>query len=790
MEGVTLYTVVLPSAPPKTPNKTSLPMSSSGERPVRSPSPPESPKRLRRIRGSVSGASTSSSVDEDLSVGCGGAGAGAAAAGTAQNVSPPRNGSGSGSGYGPGSQLHHPRHLKSSPKSAYLREGGGGSQGHITDGNQRNYGDQTLPAITYAKRVIDFDGVRLQQSPVSFDEGVPVSDPSTKSTSTQFPNSSAMPFANRKIGFGGDRYEPPSPPSSRDSVAITDTDDDDDDEEDKEHGGALLEAASAYSLAINGQQHGKGKDRVVAKSGKRVTPWVSRASSFCSERPDSVIEDDEDDEEEEDEEEEGMTTASTTPNPLKQRKLLASPMLDYGNSGNGSESGRRNLLDVGQRYKYANGNFGHDSRNGGGASLPVCDPVPAPTDSPAQIIRRMSEETADIFVDAVSTPPPATPAPASPETTFNGNHSIINSLDMPKIQTPPSLLSTPQKSGESRGTNGARQFSNASNTTDESHESNTTDETSTTNSTTPRNQHDQQMQQTPNTHPHTKPRLTPSDMAATRIVQVTQPTIPASILPTHPSTMSNDPQLNPSIPTISEPTSTVPPLPALNLIPATPLALSTKEEAGKQLGFARPSSRRSTGSGSGGFTAVDEEYITTGGDNPHPPSSSSIPPTAIPPTTTKTATTTAKVEVDGDGDTNKPKRPKLSEIPQRVRESKLHPWWMPKAKAKLQEEEEDNNNNNNTSSSGTDDVTAAVTTPEELGRRATVTGGVGTEDNRKKKGKRINVKGTRFVIEFVGWKRFRDVFWKKKGGKDKDKEKEKEKEQGGGRRGLKTRMTV
>jgi hypothetical protein len=698
-------------------------------------------------------------------VGAGGVGA------PVKNVSPPRN----GAGYGPGTQLHHPRHLKSSPKSAYLREGGG-THGQTTEGNQRNHGDQGLHTMTYAKRVIDFDGVRLQQSPVSFDEGVPVSDPSTRSLSTQSTQAPlTVPFSSRKIGFGGDRYEPPSPPSSRDSVAITDSSDDSDDEEDKEHGGALLEAASAYSLAINGQQHGKGKDRVVAKSGKRVTPWVSRASSFCSERPESPIEDDEEDEEEE-EEEEGMTTASTTPNPLKQRKLLASPMLEYGNSGNGSGSGR-NLLDVGQRYKYANGNFGHDSHNGshGGASLPVCDPVPAPTDSPIQIIRRMSEETADIFVDAVSTPPPATPAPASPETTFNGNHSIINSLDIPKIQTPPSLLSTPQKlgqrseGGEARGANGARQFSNASNTTNESHESNTTDTTSTTTSTTsttsPQNQQNQQIQQcqnpqqtqqTPHTQPHTKPRLTPSDIAATRIVQVTQPTIPPPTI--HQSSIPGEPR-DPSIPTISEPTPGGPLLPALNLIPATPLALSSKEEVGKQLGFGRPVSRRSTGSGGGGFAAVDEESVGDGGTQ--------VPPAG--------QTQAAKVEVDGE--TEKPRRPRLSEIPQRVRESKLHPWWMPKRA--------------DAPTVSPAPVSQEGVSREELKRRAT-TGGIGVKeknDGRKEKGKvkRINVKGTRFVIEFVGWKRLGEIFRRKKKGKKMQGETVGAGDQ---RPGMRTRMTA
>lgn len=736
MEGVTLYTVVLPSAPPKTPDKTPLPITTSGERPIRSPSPPESPKRLRRIRGSVSGASTSSSPDEDGAVGVGGVGP------PVKNVSPPRN----GNGYGPGTQLHHPRHLKSSPKSAYLREGGGT--------HAQTTGNEGLSAITYAKRVIDFDGVRLQQSPVSFDEGVPVSDPSAGSLSTHTTqNPLTVPFSSRKIGFGGDRYEPPSPPSSRDSVAITDSSDDSDDEEDKEHGGALLEAASACSLAINGQQHGKGKDRVVAKSGKRVTPWVSRASSFCSERPESPVEDDE--EEDEEEEEEGMTTASTTPNPSKQRKLLASPMLEYGNSG----SGRNNLLDVGQRYKYSNGNFGHDSHNGGhgGASLPVCDPVPAPTDSPIQIIRRMSEETADIFVDAVSTPPPATPAPASPETTFNGNHSIINSLDMPKIQTPPSLLSTPQKLGqgsearEARGANGARQFSNASNTTNESHESNTTDTTPTTSSTP---QQSQQSQQTPHIHPHTKPRLTPSDIAATRIVQVTQPTIPPSI---------------PAIPTISEPTPTPggPILPALNLIPATPLALSSKEEVGKQLGFGRPVSRRSTGSGGsgggGGFSVVDEEAVADG-----------TPPVAQ-----------TKVEVDGE--TEKPRRPRLSEIPQRVRESKLHPWWMPKRDPRDSGRVTDASSPSGAPVSRALGSQEANGTREELQRRAT-TGGIGLAAEKKERGKkvkRINVKGTRFVIEFVGWKRLAEIFRRKKKGKKMEGEMV-----GDQRPGVRTRMTA
>ncbi|KAI5844834.1 hypothetical protein BZA05DRAFT_151431 [Tricharina praecox] len=166
--------------------------------------------------------------------------------------------------------------------------------------------------------------------------------------------------------------------------------------------------------------------------------------------------------------------------------------------------------------------------------------------------------------------------------------------------------------------------------------------------------------------------------------------------------------------------------PSLALIPATPLALSSSAEKEKQLGHpgslgSRPISRRNTG-------------IPTAGRAESIPENEALDSTT---TTTAAAATT---------ETSAPTRPSIAGIPEKVRESKLHPWWRPKNGASPTSSVEDLALPENSRFS--EDL--APTARPQIARAST--------GNRNAK----RIKGTKFVIEFVGWKRIGDAVLGKK----------------------------
>jgi len=552
MEGVTLYTAMIASEPGIPPLRRVVPEPKTPERDdsdIEDLSPGRSdysPKRLRRIRGSVSGASSTSipvvaSDDETVIV-------------NVSHLKPRRN----------SAHLHHPKQLKSSPKSAYFEDAAGVETGRRSSG------------------VMEFEsaGVPIPQSPISFDEGVPVG-------------------RAKVVGFEPINIRrPDSPPAS----TVVSSDD-----EDSEHGGALLDGASSYSnnnATANSNAKSadvKGKARVLAKSGKKVTPWATRASSFTSERPESLI----------------STEGSESPKPVVQ--AIANLPVEVVDGS--SEPAVRVV-----------------------ASLPV--DVEVGNKPAVQAIASLPVETEEdsgdeIFEDAIEEPLKETPIAVE---TSSGS-SLVDSMQEIRDRT------------------------------------------------------------AQNSKPHDPPasdKIKPTDENGTegkRVILIYEPPNSAAASPTDVS--------NPAPNTL---------LPALKLIPATPLALSSTAEKEKQLGHPTTLSRRATS----GATS----------------SSNSIPEDAV-----------AEVEPNGDF-TSKPKRPSVSDVPSKVRESKLHPWWMPK---RVSLARDDGGDLEHVLSAPSERSTRYF---DDLKSRRASTG-----DKEEKKNGRVTkrIKGTKFVVEFVGWRRIGEV---------------------------------
>ncbi|KAF8242753.1 hypothetical protein K440DRAFT_615922 [Wilcoxina mikolae CBS 423.85] len=523
-----------------------------------------SPKRgLRRIRGSISGASNTSipvASDEECVI---------------VNVSSFKSRRNS-------SHLHHPKQLKNSPKSAYFEDAG-------VETGRRSCG------------VMEFEsaGVPIPQSPLSFDEGVPVG-------------------RTRVVGFEPvDARRPDSPPAS----TVVSSDD-----EDSEHGGALLDAASSYSNNTNANTNTnakntdtKGKARVLAKSGKKVTPWATRASSFTSERPESLI----------------PTEESESPEPVV-RAAASLPVKVEENSGEPEVQVAASLpADVQADSELV-------------VQAVTSLPVTAEVDSELAVravksfpVEAEEDSGDEVFEDAIEEHLEETPIAVD---TSSGS-SLVDSMQEIRARTARNSKS-----------------------------------------------HD----------PPTSDKIKPTDEKSAeekRVILIYEPPNSAA---TSPTDVSN--------------TSPNPILPALKLIPATPLALSSSAEKEKQLGHPTALSRKATTSSR---------------------SSPSIPEDAV-----------AEVEPDCDFTSN-PKRPTLADVPKKIRESKLHPWWMPK---RVTLARDDGGDLEHVLSAPSERSTRFF---DDLKSRRASTG-----DKEEKKNGRVTkrIKGTKFVVEFVGWRRIGEVF--------------------------------
>ncbi|TGZ80626.1 hypothetical protein EX30DRAFT_46103 [Ascodesmis nigricans] len=167
-----------------------------------------------------------------------------------------------------------------------------------------------------------------------------------------------------------------------------------------------------------------------------------------------------------------------------------------------------------------------------------------------------------------------------------------------------------------------------------------------------------------------------------------------------------------------------PTLPAVNLIPATPLALTTSAEQEKQLGIPGTITRRTTGI----------SIINT----PCPIPEDQVPPGLV------------TLEGADGGDTARAgERPSIADVDAEIRESKLHPWWQPKAWRGYDHDDYDNEER------------------RELG----ILDEEGVERNggtrRRKRGikpgrKQVQIRGTKLVVEYMTWKAIGEMFKLKK----------------------------
>lgn len=173
-----------------------------------------------------------------------------------------------------------------------------------------------------------------------------------------------------------------------------------------------------------------------------------------------------------------------------------------------------------------------------------------------------------------------------------------------------------------------------------------------------------------------------------------------------------------------------PPLPVLNIIPATPMPLSPTAEKDKQLTGRSLLQRRPTGLGTPApvIEEADAEHETA-------PVSSSL---------------------------RGLRRPSLAAVPKKLRDSKLHPWWRPKGVR----------SSSSPSSSSVECVqcaecgakrevvivepskTASAGEGVSAGVSEGVSGGVSATPNGPPRRRRIQkrIKGTNLVVEFIGWR--------------------------------------
>jgi hypothetical protein len=415
------------------------------------------------------------------------------------------------------------------------------------------------------------------------------------------PDSGEPPFAGVEIN------RPISPPGSSNSSSES-SESSEDEDTDTESGGALLEPPH------------EGKQRVQARSGKKVTPWATRASSFVSERPSSpelrelrkeseavAIESDSDEEEEE--------------SPPATVETLV-PLIHRDTDGiKPSESA------------HVEDETTDTQENDAVAPLRPSSPLTKPLTG-----RRSSAQTTstiasgdEIFEDCPEIPfeePPSSPSPVI-LTAKELSVAAAKARVRERFAPPPARTSAPISADDKK------------------------------------------------------------------VILIFQPPDP-----TH-SQQQQPPK---------------PLLPALNVIPATPQAMSATQEKEKQLGHTPQPllSRRATGiPGSEDAIPEDEEAVVM---------------------------TTAQ-------------RPSLAEVPEKVRQSKLHPWWRPKRAV------EDGGELSHTLSAPSESGVSEE--EQELRRRRASTAANGKKNSNGRVVKRI--KGTRFVIEFVGW---RKILGKRKDGKE------------------------
>jgi hypothetical protein len=156
-------------------------------------------------------------------------------------------------------------------------------------------------------------------------------------------------------------------------------------------------------------------------------------------------------------------------------------------------------------------------------------------------------------------------------------------------------------------------------------------------------------------------------------------------------------------------------LPAVNLIPATPSSLSTLEQQEKQLGHGPLTPTRMPNTNSSKSDSIPED---------------------------------SQVDISeaslAEGPAGDNRRPSIAALPNVVRESKLHPWWRPK-RLSLQPDDEFIDMDGRESESGfLEDMVRADTVPH---RR-----------KQAKNGRTARrIKGTKFVVEFVGLSGLKDV---------------------------------
>lgn len=172
--------------------------------------------------------------------------------------------------------------------------------------------------------------------------------------------------------------------------------------------------------------------------------------------------------------------------------------------------------------------------------------------------------------------------------------------------------------------------------------------------------------------------------------------------------------------TIPTPTRTTHPvLPALNIIPATPQALPPSAEGEKQLGHDNPAPSILTRESISHDPGIPEDVPDINSHNGH--------------------------DRHDEYSEKYPTRPTLNDVPSNVRDSKLHPWWLPRKQRR----------NSLDPSLLSSELKHAETNPfdpiKKNKLKRSMTGGGWT----------MNIKGTRFVVEFVGWRGISELLKRK-----------------------------
>jgi hypothetical protein len=387
-----------------------------------------------------------------------------------------------------------------------------------------------------------------------------------------------------------------------------------DEDTDNESGGALLEPPD------------EGKQRVLARSGKKVTPWATRASSFVSERPDSP----------------DLEELRMEPEAVAVESESASDEEEEPGEPEQPASVEKLVPLI--------------HRDTDGIRPPVEDEI-MPLNPDAQ----EDDALAPLRARNIDSPPtmkPVTGRRSSAQTTStiaSGDEIFEDCPEIP-FEEPPSSPSPVILTAKELSVAAAKA--------------------------------------------RVRERLAPppaAPAAATDDQKVAAPDDKKVILIFQP----------PDDPTPSQQQPPKPRLPALNIIPATPQALSSTAEKEKQLGHSQPLfSRRATGI-PGSEDAIPEDDEAT----------------PLPPAT----------------------RPSLAEVPEIVRQSKLHPWWRPKRPV------EDGGELEHTLSAPSESGVSEEEQEQELKRRRASTAPNGKKNPNGRVVKRI--KGTKFVIEFVGWRK-------------------------------------